>query len=531
MSQTTRPDLSYEKPSYYSLPPDILVGRTLLVVVPLALVLFALSRFNFLLYHGLVEFFVITVAFTIFSVGWNARHFVNSNSLLVLAVGYLALCPLQLLHLATYKGLAILPVDSPNPATQLWIAGRYLESLTFVVSAGMLPQRKLLPPYLLLAAALGISSLLLVLVWPLQLFPDCFVTGEGLTSFKIASEYLVCLLFGLALFCFWRRRVLLDRRYLVLLTGSILMAIAAELAFTLYQDVYGFSNFLGHFFKLTSVVFLYRALVSGALRTPYAVLFSDLSRAKESLDRELEQRRLTEIELRQTNQELEAFVRTVSHDLRTPLTPIIGLANYLQERLADRDDGDSIEALRTIEKQGQRMARILEDLLAFARSGHMRDADLEVAPLDDILDRVLEDLGSQLIVKNLEVQREPLPKVLYPRTVIFQIFSNLVSNAIKYAATPRGIRIEGTQKESGGVELRVIDYGPGVPVAEREKIFEIFYRQRCHDDILGSGIGLATVKKLVERHQGSASVEETPGGGATFIISLPPFEIDTSSLR
>jgi len=508
--------------SFYTVPRSILVLRTLALALPSALLLYLLSRSYFLLYHTLVEFFFITVAFTIFSIGWNARHFVKSNSLMVLVAGHLAICPIQFLHAVTYTGMNVLAVTNANSATQLWIASRYLEAATFLLAALMLPQKKPRSPYLLLTIALGSSALLLSTIWPLELFPDCYLPGTGLTGLKVVSEYVICLLFGVTMLLFWRRRGLLDHRYLILLNGSLGVSILAELSFALYQDVYGFMNFLGHFFTLTAVVLLYRALISGALRTPYAVLFRDLSQAKENLDCELEQRRQTEIELREANRELDAFVRTVSHDLRTPLTPIIGLAGYLQEHLADHHDPATLEALHTIESQGQRMARILTDLLSYARAGHRHDDNLEVALLEETLERVFEDLGSQILAKAIEIKRGPLPALNYPRTLTFQIFSNLLSNAIKYACEHHKlIEIEGRQVDEEKIELRVIDHGPGIPATEHLKVFEIFYRQRCHEDVIGSGIGLATVHKLVERLEGTISIAETPGGGATFTVTLP----------
>jgi len=333
-------------------------------------------------------------------------------------------------------------------------------------------------------------------------------------------------MFAAAMYLFWQRRAHLDRRYLILLLSSIAMSILTELSLTLYHDLYGFTNFLGHFFKLLAVTFLYRALISNALRAPYTVLFGDLSRAKEALDRELEQRRQTELELREANHELDAFVHTVSHDLRSPLTPIIGLAGILQERLAAQIKHEDLEALRTIEGQGQRMSRILSDLLDFARAGHSPLERLDTASLDDTLDRVLEDLGSRIIAARAEIRRTPLPDLHYPRTWIFQVLSNLISNARKYAATPEGIiEISGDLDSDGHLRLRVVDHGPGIPAGEQHQIFELFHRQPCHTRLEGSGIGLATVKKIVERLGGQIRIEATPGGGATFVIELPPFRV------
>jgi len=523
MSLSPESHAAPEQATFYSLPTRILVGRSLAVALPLFAALYLLSRNYYLLYHSLVEFIVIVVAFTIFSIGWNARYFVSSNSLLILAVGHLALIPLQFLHVVTYSGMSILPVSDANPATQFWIAARYFEATIFIVASLMMTtRRKPFNGYLVFCIAFMASSAVILAIWPLKVFPDCFVPGSGLTTFKIASEYIICLILVCSMLMFWQHREHLDRRFLHLLLGSLGMAIAAELAFTLYQDIYGFSNFLGHLFKLCSVVFLYRALISGALRAPYSILFKDLSRAKEDLTRELVQRRQTELELREANQELDAFVRTVSHDLRTPLTPIVGLAAYLQENIDHEQQPETLESLKTIENQGRRMVRILEDLLAFARAGHSNHETQETATLDETLDRVLEDLGSLIIARGVIVKRSPLPRCTYPRTQIFQVFSNLLSNALKYACEEsEPIEIQGRQADARHIEIDVVDHGPGIPARERKNIFDIYYRQRCHEDISGSGIGLATVKKIVDRLNGTIQISATEGGGATFTLTLP----------
>ncbi len=483
----------------------------------LAAVLYALSRHNYLFFHILVETFFISVAFTVFSIGWNARRFVRDNSLLLLSVAFAVIGSVELLHAISYRGMGIFPGIDADKATQLWIVARYLESAAFIAVAALLGHRRQLSPWLLLGGSVLLGLLAVLAVWPFEVFPSCFREGHGLTEFKIVSELVIAALFGVAILLFWKKREFLDRRMLRLLTAALGCSILAGLAFTLYRDIYGVTNFIGHYFKFVSIVLIYRSLVIGTLRTPYATLFRDMHQAKESLDIELVQRRKTEAELRAANRELDAFVRTVSHDLRSPLTPIIGLPEMLLEQPREKLDDQTRKSLQDIRDQGLRMARILEDLLVFARAGRLIEG-VASARIVEVVQSVLEDLGSRIIAAGAVIEVQQLPEISYPRTALFQVFSNLVGNAVKYAGRT-GSPIEiGGREEGDSVILFVRDHGPGIPEDAREKIFDVFYRGEQAGEEPGSGIGLATVLKIAHCLDGDAWVEETDGGGATFMV-------------
>ena len=438
---------------------------------------------------------------------------------MILSTSFVVIGSIELLHCLSYQGIGIFPDISANPATQLWVAARYLEATAFLASALVLGRKETLSSWLLLAIPVLAGIGLTVSIWPLSIFPDCFIEPAGLTPFKVISEYVISALFGFSILIFWKKRENIDRRVLKLLTAAIIFSITAELAFTLYSDIYGITNFIGHFAKFLSVILLYRVLVIATLRSPYATLFRDLSLAKNALDLELEQRKETEVELRVANRELDAFVRTVSHDLRTPLTPIIGLPELMLEQLKDTLDDVSKKSLQDIRDQGLRMARILEDLLIFARAGRLTDS-VASATIESVSHNVLEDLGSHIIEHGISLKLGEFPDVAFPRTALFQIFSNLINNAIKYAGK-EGCPIElGGERAEGYVLLYVRDHGPGVPEESREKIFDVFYRGSVTQEEPGSGIGLATVLKIARGLGGDARVEETPGGGATFIVRL-----------
>ena len=498
-----------------AVPPWLL---TLLALL-LAASLYPLSRHNYLLFHTLVEIFFVAVAFTVFSIGWNARKFVRHNALMLLSISFVVIGSLELLHLVSYKGLGIFPDIKANVAAQLWIIARYLEATVFIAAAILLNRETLISPWTLLGFSILVGSLALTLIWPFDIFPVCYIEGIGLTPFKIISEYIISTLFGLAILLFWRNRDRLDSRVLKLLIYSILFAILTELAFTLYTDIYGVTNFIGHFAKFMSVVLLYRVLVIGTLRSPYATLFRDLSQAKETLDLELIQRRKIEADLRIANRELDAFVRTVSHDLRTPLTPIIGLPELMLENLKDQIDEATKKSLQDIRSQGLRMARILEDLLVFARAGHLIDG-ITPAKIELVVKNVLEDLGSKIVASGSLIEIKELPDIALPRTALFQIFANLIDNAIKYAGKEGGpIEISGELNDDS-VILSVCDHGPGIPVGTRKKIFDVFYRGAEQQKTPGTGVGLATVHKIAQCMGGNAWAEETDGGGSTFKVRL-----------
>lgn len=230
-------------------------------------------------------------------------------------------------------------------------------------------------------------------------------------------------------------------------------------------------------------------------------------------------RKQAEQALVEANRALDAFVYTVSHDLRTPLTPIISYAELLQHTCRDRLDRQALGCLAEIEGQGRRMLALMEDLLTLAKVGHVPRPAVPVDP-DAVLSKILTDLGSQIAGTGIDVKRNPLPELRIPQTLLTQIFHNLIDNAIRYAGR------EGSPVEVGGerrgdlVLFYVRDHGPGIPPAEHRQIFEVFYRGAPDKKSPGTGVGLATVQKISRLYGGRAWVEGTAGGGSTFWVEL-----------
>lgn len=251
---------------------------TLLLAAAVLVALLLAKLYNYLLFHTLVEIFSVVVACGIFMIAWNTRRVMNNNYFLFVGIASLFVAIVEIFHILAYKGMGIFPGVAVDLPTQLWIAARYLQSLSFLLAPWFLG-RKLKAGWTF-TIFLAATSLLLAAIFSGN-FPACFVEGSGLTPFKKGSEYLVCLLLLGALYFMDRKKRDFDEGVVRLLAGALLTFVAAELAFTLYTDVYGISNAAGHFLKFAGFYLVYKALIETALARPYDLLFRELKQSEE----------------------------------------------------------------------------------------------------------------------------------------------------------------------------------------------------------------------------------------------------------
>ena len=206
--------------------------------------LYLISLDNYLLFHGVVEVFSIVVACCIFVLAWNVRRTLGNGYLMVLGVAYLFVAGLDFLHTLAYKGMGVFPEASTNLPTQLWIAARYLESVSFLIAPLFIKGGFHYRRFFVVFALLFSFSILSIFYW--KIFPDCFIEGTGLTVFKKASEYMICVMLAVSVVLLYYRRQDFDTKVLRFLVLSILITTGSELSFTFYAHAYGFSNLLGH---------------------------------------------------------------------------------------------------------------------------------------------------------------------------------------------------------------------------------------------------------------------------------------------
>ncbi|MBU4525482.1 MAG: PAS domain S-box protein [Desulfomicrobium sp.] len=262
-------------------------ARTLLHVTlwtSLLAVFFFISRHNFLLFHALAELFAVAVGWSVFLLVWNTRTFLRNDALLFLGIAYFFIALLDLTHTLAYKGMNIFPVaEEANLATQLWIAARGLEAASLLGYTFLLGRS--FPLRAMLWGLSGITAALFLSIFSWQIFPICYVEGQGLTTFKIMAEYAVCAVLAAAMINLTRRREQLEPGIYRLLIVSMALTIMAELTFTLYESVYALPNVIGHFLKLISFFLIYLALVRFGLKKPYRTLFRQLAQEREALAR------------------------------------------------------------------------------------------------------------------------------------------------------------------------------------------------------------------------------------------------------
>ncbi len=214
-----------------------------------------------------------------------------NNALFLLAVAYAGVAILDLVHTLAYTGMGVFPEQGANLATQFWIAARLVESTSLLAAAFLIGRRQIRSDSIIYLAYATAITALLVLIWPLRIFPTMYTESGGLTTSKIVAEYALCAVIAGAIVIFWRRRSHLAQANWRWVAAALAATVGAELSFTLYHDVYGFFNFLGHIFKLGSFVCIYKALVSSLLRQPYTELFRELTDARDNLQKQGEELR------------------------------------------------------------------------------------------------------------------------------------------------------------------------------------------------------------------------------------------------
>ena len=237
---------------------------------------------------------------------------------------------------------------------------------------------------------------------------------------------------------------------------------------------------------------------------------------------ELERRvRERTAELEAVNKELEAFTYSVSHDLRGPLTVIIGQTDMLIEDYGSRMPAGARPLLDSVLAGGERMVRLIDGLLRLSRVGHL---PLARRPVDvaTLVGEVLADLRGAPGIRPVDIRLGELPGCVGDPALLRQVFANLLSNACKFSRLRDHPVIEVTcRRESGAKVYSVRDNGAGFDMGRAQDLFGAFRRFHDAGQFEGSGIGLSIVQRIVERHGGRVWAEAVPDRGATFHVSLP----------
>ena len=518
-------------------------SRSIFTFVLCLLALYWARTYDYLLFHGLAEIFSVVIAAGIFMVVWNSRRLGVNGYFQFIGIACLFAGGLDLVHTLAYKGMGVFRGYDADLATQLWIAARYLQAVSFLLAPLFLTRS--LRMEVVVGAYAATIALLLLSIFRWHIFPHCLIEGSGLTAFKINSEYIICLILLAAIVLLYRRRQSFDRGVLHLLIASLAATIASELAFTLYVDPYGALNLIGHYLKIIAFYLIYKAVIETALARPYELLFRDLKQSEEAL-------REAKGQAESANQAKDRFLAVLSHELRTPLTPVLAVVSARQ---GEADLSPQLrQDLEMIHRNVDLQARLIDDLLDLTRITRgkleLSRSDVEVHGL---LSSVLEICRSDANAKGLKLVsdlRAMHSWVHGDGARLQQVFWNLLRNAIKFTPAggtitirtrTEGLGVKGEELEktrnvpvpeltphpyplTPSLAIDVADTGIGIEPDVLPRVFDAFEQggRNITRQFGGLGLGLSISQALVQRHGGTLTAHSAgQGHGATFTVALP----------
>jgi two-component system, sensor histidine kinase and response regulator len=287
-------------------------------------------------------------------------------------------------------------------------------------------------------------------------------------------------------------------------------------------------------YQAGGVDFLTKPLQPDVLRSKVAV-FAELFRKSNALREEIEERRLAEERIGQLNQELservdelaaanaelESFSYTVSHDLRAPLRQVSGFVALLQESLKGASRPETDEYIQLIQDAVTRMGRLIDDLLSFSRVGRV-ELKRSLVDLVPLVQQVQHTLAPAVAGREVRWTIGELPEVRGDAAMLRQVLASLIDNALKFSRTRARAEVEiGARREGTDFVFFVRDNGVGFDPRYADKLFGVFQRLHSSAQFEGTGIGLASVRRIVQRHGGRTWAESTPDVGSTIYFSLP----------
>jgi signal transduction histidine kinase len=450
----------------------------------------------------------------------------RSRALLVLASGYLFTAVMAAAHALTFPGLfSPSGLLGAGPQTTAWLymfwhggfplwVGAYalLKADGARTSPGWHPGVAILSAGAAVLAA--VSALTLLATWEQQALP-AIMQGNRYTALMITVVSSVWALSLLALGLLWRRRPhsVLDV-WLMVVMSAWLFDIA--LAAVLNAGRFDLGFYAGRIYGLLAASFVLLVLL-----IEHGRLYARLAAAHASERRERQLVQLRTAELTAVNKDLEAFSYSVSHDLRAPLRAVQGYVTILEEDFGERMEVEARRLLGVIQDRARQMEQLIEDLLVFARLGRQPLAVAAVR-LDELVTQTLDDLRSTCEGRQIQFTVGRLGTVQADPAMLKQVLANLFGNAIKFTRHRKPAAVEvGCRADADGASVYYVkDNGAGFDMRQADKLFGVFQRLHSAAEYEGTGVGLAIVQRVIERHGGRVWAESSPGEGATFYFTL-----------
>jgi signal transduction histidine kinase len=345
---------------------------------------------------------------------------------------------------------------------------------------------------------------------------------QGLSDFAIGASYMA--ISGALAYLVWKARKDIPFEWMFLAFGLFIFSCGWTHfmeVWTLWHPTYWLSGAIKAVTAMASLatgfgIFWLLPHIFGLIQT--AKLSEQRRRELEKAHRQLEQR---SAELAAANKELEAFGYSVSHDLRAPLRHMGSFIKLLDKSAGPSLDEKSRRYVQVINGSADRMGQLIDDLLTLSRVGRAAMAEGPVN-LRQLVDEARQELAPAMAGRSIEWTVGPLPEVRGDYTLLRSVLVNLLSNALKYSRQRHPARIEvGSRQPANEVICYVRDNGSGFDMQFVDKLFGAFQRLHRAEEFEGTGVGLATVRRIIQRHGGRTWAEGALDQGATFYFSLP----------
>lgn len=493
------------------------VSILLLVVLVISLFLPSFPFFggsqSYAQMHLLMELFAIIVSLLVFALGWNTFDERRSNEYMILACGFFGVAMIDILHALSYQGMPQLVTESsPEKAINFWLAGRTLAAVALLSVAVRYSPAVRKNFWLYLALSI-VASTGWIGLFHVDWIPRTFIPGIGLTPFKIGYEYALVVAYMLSTLFFIRRAHNENAPYFFWLACACFIMVLQELFFSNYKSVSDLSNLLGHIYKIIAYFIIYRTIFVHGMRSPY----KKLRTYEQTLERRVRERTA---ELDMANQELETFSYTVAHDLRSPLRIIDGYTSLIQTENEGKLNQDAADNLHHIRKTTKRMGELIDDLLNLAKLTlqEMQRKDFDLSALAGT---AVTSLNSAHPQRNVQITIQPGMNANGDPGLMLVVMENLISNAWKFTAKTDTSRIDiGAVQRDEHTDYYVRDNGAGFDMEHAHKLFRPFQRLHSSDEFDGTGIGLATVRRIIRRHHGEVRIESALNRGTTVFFSI-----------
>ncbi len=284
------------------------------------------------------------------------------------------------------------------------------------------------------------------------------------------------------------------------------------------ENEFAFPDGTSNWFKLSMEPVPEGVFILSADITKEKQLAEEIKQHRDHLE-ELVRERTTQLET--ANKELEAFSYSVSHDLRAPLRHIDGFADLLNKHARESLDEQSRRYLAIISESAKHMGVLIDELLVFSRMGRVEMRTVKLA-LEPLVKEIIAEMGNDIQGRAVEWEIDPLPEIQGDPSMLRLVLQNLIGNAVKYTRQrDKAVIHIGSKKENKEIVFFIQDNGVGFDMQYVDKLFGVFQRLHRSEDFEGTGVGLANVRRIIERHGGRTWAVGEIDKGATFYFSLP----------